>query len=120
LEKCNFVKDTHTRKLCNLPISGKRVTIHFFAYLHKEVDRCRRAMRRAFPTDEAVKHLKWALLKLREKLSEEEPEGLLTLLEDPRYELLRRTWQAGNEIAEWEKRQTAKPNRFVQRFADFF
>lgn len=110
---------------------------HFFAYLNKEVDRCRRAMRRAFPTDEAVKHLKWALLKPREKLSEEELEGLLTVLEDPRYELLRRTWEArnefrdilekplskeraGNEIAEWEERHTAKPNRFVQRFADFF
>jgi len=29
LKKCNFVKDTHTRKLRDLPISGKRVTIRF-------------------------------------------------------------------------------------------
>ena len=29
LKKCNFVKDTYTRKLRDLPISGKRVTILF-------------------------------------------------------------------------------------------
>ena len=94
-------------------------------------------MRREHPNEEELKHLKWTLLKPKERLSDKELEGLITVFENPKYELLKRTWEARNEfrdilespfskeraeteIAQWEERHTAVPNRFIQRFADFF
>ncbi len=109
---------------------------HFFAYLNKEVDKCRRAMRRKYPKDEGLKHLKWTLLKPKEELSEKALRDLLIVLDKPQNELLRRTWQARNEfraileqhicrteagdmIRRWQQKHTERPNRFIQRFVDF-
>lgn len=110
---------------------------HFFAYLNKEVDKCRRSLRRKHPKDEELKHLKWPLLRPPKVLGRETLEALEAVLEKPDYELLKRTWQARNEfrdilethcskpeaealIAAWQQRHTQQPNRFVQRFIDFY
>lgn len=109
---------------------------HFFAYMNKEVDKCRKAMRRKHPEDQDLKHLKWTLLRPVENLPAQALEELTLVLENPKYELLKRTWTARNEfrdilekhisvkqaekeIEQWEQRHTEMPNRFVQRFADF-
>lgn len=110
---------------------------HFFAYLNKEVDKCRRAMRRKYRDDQELKHLKWLLLKPKEHLSDEALEQLMLVLDNPKYELLKRTWQARNQfrdilemnisrdeaqikIQQWQEKQLEQPNRFVKRFVDFF
>lgn len=110
---------------------------HFFAYMNREVDRCRRAMRRKHPDEDELKHLKWLLLKPKDNLSAESLEELMAVLNKPKYELLKRTWQARNEfrdilemhisrqeaktkIQHWQEMQLEQPNRFVQRFVDFF
>ena len=110
---------------------------HFFAYMNKEVDKCRRSLRRKHPDNEDLKHLKWLLLKPKENLSIEALKKLESILEKPEYQLLRRTWQARNEfrdileshcskqeaqlmIQDWQQRHTQEPNRYVQRFVDFF
>ena len=110
---------------------------HFFAYMNKELDKCRKAMRRKYPKDDDLKGLKWLLLKPRHKLSEKQAERLQAVLCKEEYVLLKRTWQAQNEfrdilethcskeeaerlIQQWKDRHTEEPNRFVQRFVDFF
>ena len=109
---------------------------HFFAYMNKEVDKCRRAMRRKHPEDQELKNLKWTLLRPVESLPTQTLEELTVVLENPKYELLKRTWvarnefrdilekhisvkQAEQEFEQWEQRHTEVPNRFVQRFSDF-
>ena len=110
---------------------------HFFAYLNQEVDKCRRLLRKKYPKNEELKHLKWTLLKSPEALGREALRVLKGLLDKPEHELLKRTWQARNEfrnilethctkqkaevlIAAWQQRHTGQPNRFVQRFIDFY
>lgn len=110
---------------------------HFFAYMNKEVDNCRRSFRRKYPSDQGLKHLKWLLLKPKESLSEEALKELEAVLDKEEYLLLKQTWQARNEfrdiletrcsreeaeamIEQWQQRHTEHPNRFVQRFVDFF
>jgi transposase len=110
---------------------------HFFAYLNQEVDKCRRSLRRKYPKDEELKHLKWTLLRPREDLAQDTLEALESILDKPEYALLKRTWQARNEfrdmlethstwqeaealIEAWQQRHTQQPNRFVQRFVDFY
>lgn len=110
---------------------------HFFAHMNKELDRCRRAMRKQYPKEEALKHLRWALLMPPEKLGADGAADLAKVLEDPRFGLLARTWRARNQfrdiletdltpqqaaqqVDEWEKQHTRQPNRFVQRFVGFY
>ena len=110
---------------------------HFFAYLNKEVDRCRRLLRKSYPKAEELKHLKWSLLKLPDGLDKETLAAVQIVLNQPEYALLKTTWQARNEfrailethctsrqaeelIAAWQQRHTRQPNRFVQRFIDFY
>jgi len=105
--------------------------------MNKEVDRCRRAMRRKYPDQDELKHLKWLLLKPKDNLSTELLQELHTVLNNPKYELLKHTWQARNEFRNilempisrqqaetkfqhWQERQMEQPNRFVHRFVGFF
>ena len=110
---------------------------HFFAHMNKELDRCRRALRKKHPEDDGLKGLKWALLKPVHRLSAEESESIEKVLGKEEYRLLKRTWEARNGfreilekhcskeeaeklIGQWQDRHTEEPNRFVQRFVDFF
>ena len=110
---------------------------HFFAYMNKELDKCRRMLRRKYPEDDALKGMKWTLLRPKDKLSGQQRESLQEVLGKQEYSLLKRTWEARNEfrdilethcskqeaeklIQQWQDRHTKDPNRFVQRFVDFF
>lgn len=109
---------------------------HFFAYMNKQVDHCRRSLRRKYPKDDTLKNLRWALLKPAERLSKDDRTKLEQALVKPEYELLHRTWKARNKfrdilesdaskqqaeelIRQWEQQHTRTPNRFVQRFVAF-
>lgn len=49
---------------------------HFFSHLQKVVDTVRKQMRRKYPKSEALKKIKWVLLKNPETLTEEEKQQL--------------------------------------------
>lgn len=110
---------------------------HFFTYLQKEVDKCRRYLRRKFPDGDSLKNSKWALFKPLENLSEQDAQKLDKVFQDPGFELLKRTWEARNEfrailethcsrqlaeakIEEWKQKHTRIANRFLQKFIDFY
>ena len=110
---------------------------HFFAYIQKEVDRCRRYLRKKHPEIEVLKNIKWTLFKPFENLSVEEKHTLNLIFEYPECELLKRTWVARNEfrdilesdlnkqqaeakLEQWITQNTAYPNRFVQKFITFY
>lgn len=110
---------------------------HFFSYLNKEVDRIRRYMRKKLPKQEELKHLRWSLLKPKDSLTSQQLEDLEQTLSKPEYGLLKQTWIARNEfrdilqmvitkqeaqikIEQWIEKNTTQPNRFLQRFIDFY
>lgn len=109
---------------------------HFFAYLNKEVDRCRRSLRKKYPKADDIKHLKYTLLKPKENLPSETLEALEKVLKRPEYALLKHTWEARNAfrdilemhcsrakaetlIEEWQRTYTQKGNHYIGRFVKF-
>jgi len=58
---------------------------HFFAHLQKTLDSSRKALRRQFPDEEALKNVKWLFLKNGKDLGLELQTQLKSLLKNPSY-----------------------------------
>lgn len=110
---------------------------HFFTYLQKELDRCRKHLRRSFPEVEELKNIKWLLLRPEEKLSDVQHKQLASVFEHPDCQLLKITWQARNQfrdilesqvsrqdgqtkIEQWISVHQDLSNKFLQKFIDFY
>lgn len=105
LKKCNFVKDTYTRQLRDLSISGKKVILSFTVRQFVCKD-CNRHFHEQF--DFAPKSS--SMTKRYEDFIYYRCQGS---------DLSSVAAQEGL-IAEWKERHTAKPNRFTSRFIAFF
>jgi transposase len=110
---------------------------HFFAYFQKAVDKCRQALRKKYPKEEDLKHLRWMLLKPVETLSVAEKQALQSVFAQEEYQVLQQAWQARNDfrailethsspaqaeqqIEDWQKQYRQKPNPYLNQLMDFY
>lgn len=108
---------------------------HVFAKLQDALDHTRKYLRKTFKEDETLKGIRYLLLKNPENLNDKELTELNDLLKNPKYELLKASYEAKNEfrniyqskidvqkanelIEQWIK-NNAK-NRFLFNFIKFY
>lgn len=71
---------------------------HFFAYVQKALDSCRKYLRRKFDDSELLKRAKWPLLKNKETLSDAEKEKLEQIFQCEEFGLLKLAYEAKNKF----------------------
>jgi transposase len=103
---------------------------HFFGHMQHAVDACRKHLRKRYPDDTRLKHIKWLLLKNRDTLSEEELAALRALFAVPEFAVLKQVYHAKNRLrqileeesdpqqadqrlAAWEQQARAYHNPFI-------
>ena len=81
---------------------------HVMGQLHQALDKYRRALRRTHPNSEALKHLRWVLLKHPESLTEKETLRLEQAFQA--FPQLEQVWQLKEDLYRWfETFQTPQP-----------
>jgi transposase len=71
---------------------------HVFAKLQDALDHTRKYLRKTFKEDESLKGIRYSLLKNPENLNDKELIELNDLLKNPKYELLKASYEAKNEF----------------------
>lgn len=110
---------------------------HFFGHLQAALDKCRKSLRKLYPTHEALKGIKWLLIKNKETLSEAELAHLRRLFAHPEFAELKQLYSARNalrdileeatdsqqgaqRLALWEAKVSSWHNRHLDAFLKTF
>ncbi|MCJ8336775.1 MAG: ISL3 family transposase [Epibacterium sp.] len=71
---------------------------HLMNYLQKGVENARRSLRNKFKEADELKGIRWTLLKKAEHLKRDEKEHLESIFKQPKYKLLKETYEAKEEL----------------------